>query len=125
MGQIVSTNICESTGRSQKLSEFQRGTVIVVIIIKWKHLAMTVTRPQSGRPHKNHRAGSVDAEVCSAQRLPTFCRVNRYRSANFTTFRLAREQCIESFTECVSMVEQLHPNLTSPSTIQTFRCSGV
>ncbi|CAI9561987.1 unnamed protein product, partial [Staurois parvus] len=30
------------------------------------------------------------------------------------TFRLAYQQCVESFMEWVSMAEQLHPSFTSP-----------
>uniref|UniRef100_A0A3Q2D7V8 Tc1-like transposase DDE domain-containing protein n=1 Tax=Cyprinodon variegatus TaxID=28743 RepID=A0A3Q2D7V8_CYPVA len=73
--QTVFTNICERMGRSQELSEFQRGTVIgchlcnkssreissllnipqstvSCIIRKWKCLGTTATQPQSGRPRK-------------------------------------------------------------------------
>ena len=71
--QTVSTDICERTGCSQELSEFQRGTVIGChlwnktspeislnipqltvngIITKWKQLGTTATQPLSGRPHK-------------------------------------------------------------------------
>lgn len=38
--------------------------------------------------------------------------------------RIPQEHCVESFMEWVSMAEQLHPSLTSPSTVQSFRCSG-
>uniref|UniRef100_A0A3Q3JJG9 Uncharacterized protein n=1 Tax=Monopterus albus TaxID=43700 RepID=A0A3Q3JJG9_MONAL len=72
--QTTSTNICERIGRSQELSELQRGTVIGChlcnssreissllnipqstvsgIITKWKRLGMIATQPRSGRPHK-------------------------------------------------------------------------
>ena len=73
--QTASTNICERMGRSQELSEFKRGTVIVChlcnksireissllniprstvsgIITKWKQLGTTATQPRSGRPRK-------------------------------------------------------------------------
>ncbi|CAI9549458.1 unnamed protein product [Staurois parvus] len=39
-------------------------------------------------------------------------------------FRLAQE-CVESFMEWVSMAEQLHPSLASPTAMQCGRCSGV
>jgi len=78
--QTASTNICDRMGRSQELSEFQRGTVIGChlcnksrreisslqnipqsavsgIITKWKRLRMTATRPQSGRPGKMAERG--------------------------------------------------------------------
>ncbi|KAL0147114.1 hypothetical protein M9458_057638 [Cirrhinus mrigala] len=73
--QTVFTNICERMGRSQELSEFQRGTVIgyhlcnkssceissllnipqstvSCIIRTWKRLGMTATQPRRGRPRK-------------------------------------------------------------------------
>jgi len=40
-------------------------------------------------------------------------------------FRLAPEQYVESFMEWVSMTEQLHPSLTSPSALQSVGYSGV
>ncbi|CAI9569180.1 unnamed protein product [Staurois parvus] len=74
--------------RSQELSEFKRGTVIgchlcnksiceislplnipqSAIITKWKQLRTTATQAQSAR--------SGHAEVHSAQKSPTVCRVN-------------------------------------------------
>ncbi|CAI9533276.1 unnamed protein product [Staurois parvus] len=33
--------------------------------------------------------------------------------------------CVESFIEWVSMAKQLHPSLTSPSAMQSIRCSGI
>ncbi|KAL0151306.1 hypothetical protein M9458_053497 [Cirrhinus mrigala] len=73
--QTVFTNICERMGRSQELSEFQRGTVIGChlcnkcsheislllnipqstvsgIIRMWKRLGTTATQPRSSRPRK-------------------------------------------------------------------------
>ncbi|CAI9563845.1 unnamed protein product, partial [Staurois parvus] len=73
--QAAFTNIFERMGRSQELSEFKRGTVIVChvcnksickiplllnipwsavsgIITKWKQLGTTATQPPSGRPCK-------------------------------------------------------------------------
>ena len=73
--QTVKQDICERMGRSQELSEFQRGTVIGChlcnkssreissllnipqstvssIITKWKRLGKTATQPRSGRPRK-------------------------------------------------------------------------
>jgi len=70
--EIVSTNICERMGRSQELSEFQRGIMIGCplcikssheissllnilqstvsgIITKWKRMEIIATQPQSGR----------------------------------------------------------------------------
>ncbi|CAI9611129.1 unnamed protein product [Staurois parvus] len=78
--QTAFTNICERMNRSQKLSEFKRGTVIGChlcnksvrefslllniprstvsgIITKWKQLGTTATQPRSGRPHKMTERG--------------------------------------------------------------------
>ena len=78
--QTASTNICERMGRSQELSEFQRGTVtgchlcnkssraissllsisqstVSGIITKWKRLGTTATQPRSGRPRKMTERG--------------------------------------------------------------------
>ena len=80
--QTVSTNICERMGRSQELSEFQRGTVIgwhlcnkssreissllnipqstvSCIIRKWKCLGTTATQPWSGRTGKRRGRGQM------------------------------------------------------------------
>ncbi|CAI9600439.1 unnamed protein product [Staurois parvus] len=120
--QTASTNICKRIGHSQELSEFKRGTVIVChfcnrsiseislllniprsivsgIITKWKQLG-TATKPRSGRPHEMTERG---------QHM-------------HVAFRLAQQQCIESFMEWVAMTEQLHPSLTSPSTMQSVGC---
>ena len=40
-------------------------------------------------------------------------------------FRLAQEQCVESFMEWASMAEPLHPSHTSASAIRSIGCSGV
>ena len=70
--QTVSTNICERMGRSQELSEFQRGTVVgchlcnksrreissllnIPVNCQWYYNTVEVTtgtQPLSGRPHK-------------------------------------------------------------------------
>ncbi|CAI9606671.1 unnamed protein product, partial [Staurois parvus] len=78
--QTASTNICERMGRSQKLSEFKRGTMIdrhlcnksiceinlllnisrstvIGIVTKWKQLGTTATQPRSGRPRKMTERG--------------------------------------------------------------------
>jgi len=100
--QTASTNICERMGRSgaQELSELQRGTVIGRrlcnkssreissllnipqsavggVITEWKRLGTTAAQPQSGRPRKMTERGQ------RMLRLPTFCRVDRYRPPNF------------------------------------------
>ncbi|CAI9590485.1 unnamed protein product [Staurois parvus] len=96
--QTASTNICETMGRPQELSEFKQGTMIgchlcnksiceislllniprstVSVITKWKQLGTTATQPQSGRPSKMTEQGSAYAEDHSAQKSPTVCRVN-------------------------------------------------
>ncbi|CAI9580986.1 unnamed protein product, partial [Staurois parvus] len=57
------------------LPNIPRSTVSV-IIIKWKQLGTTATQPQSGRPRKMTERGSVHAEVQSAEKSTTVCRVN-------------------------------------------------
>lgn len=39
--------------------------------------------------------------------------------------KTSREQSIGSFVEWISMAEQLHPSLTSPSTMQSVKCNGI
>ncbi|CAI9550070.1 unnamed protein product, partial [Staurois parvus] len=39
--------------------------------------------------------------------------------------RLAQQQCADNFMEWVSMAKQLHPNLTSPSAMQSIGYSDV
>ncbi|CAI9615469.1 unnamed protein product, partial [Staurois parvus] len=60
------------------------------------------------------RSRQLSAESI-AKDLQTFCVV----------FRLAQQQCVESFMEWVSIDEQLHLSLTSPSSVQSVGCSGV
>ncbi|CAI9583606.1 unnamed protein product [Staurois parvus] len=50
-----------------------------------------------------------------AKDLQTLCRLQN----------LGAQQSVESFMEWVSMAEQLHPSLTSPSAMQSVGCSGV
>ncbi|KAL7865252.1 hypothetical protein SRHO_G00104990 [Serrasalmus rhombeus] len=52
-------------------------------------------------------------------------RVNRYRPPNFMWPSDQLKNSVESFMEWVSMAEQLHPSLTSPSAMQSMECSGV
>ncbi|KAL7882386.1 hypothetical protein SRHO_G00000440 [Serrasalmus rhombeus] len=114
-------------GRSQELSEFQRGAVIgrhlcskssceissllnipqstvSGIITKWKRMGTTATQPRSGRPRKMTERSAV-AEGHSAQRSPTFCRVNHYRPPNFMWPSDQLKNSVESFMEWVSMAK--------------------
>ncbi|CAI9575148.1 unnamed protein product, partial [Staurois parvus] len=116
--QTASTNICERMGRFQEFSEFKRSNVIGChlciksiceiclllnipwptvsdIIIKWKQLGTTATQPRSSRPHK--------LTECM---LKSTVRRSRQMSADAfelktcklcVAFRLAQQQCIESF----------------------------
>ena len=143
--QTASTNICERMGRSEELSEFQRGTVtgfhlcnkssreissllniphsaVSGIVTKWKRLGTTATQPRSGRPRKMSEQGQrmlscIVANFLQSQSLQT--------SKLHVAFRLAQQQCVESFMEWVSMAEQLHPSHTSPGAMQSVGCSGV
>ena len=137
--QTVATNICERMGRSWELSEFQHGTVtgchlcnksshkissllniprstVSGIITKWKCLGKTVTQPRSVRPCWGAECAEV-TNFLQSQSLQT--------SKLHVAFRLAQEQCVESFIEWVSMAQQPHPSHTSASAMQTIRCSGV
>jgi len=92
--QTASTNICEGMGRSQELSEFQRGTgigchlcnkscretssllnipqsTVSAIITKWKQLGTTATQPRSGRPRKMTERGQrmLRHIVCRGRQL--------------------------------------------------------
>ena len=92
--QTASTNICERMGRSQELSEFQRGTVIGChlcnkssreifsqlnipqstvrgVITKWKRLGTTASQPGSDRPRKMTERGQrmLRPIVCRGRQL--------------------------------------------------------
>ncbi|CAI9610297.1 unnamed protein product [Staurois parvus] len=124
--QTASTNICErlcnkSIQISLPLNILQLN--VNGIITKWKQLGTAAAQPRSGRPHKMTEWGQcmLKHTVRRSRQLhsqllktPKLC----------VAFRLA-QQCVESFMEWVSMVEQLHPSPTSPSAIQTVGCSGV
>lgn len=58
-----------------------------------------------------------DANLLQSQSLQT--------SKLHVTFKLDQEQCLESFVEWISKAKQLHPSLTSSSTMQCVGCSGV
>ncbi|CAI9547835.1 unnamed protein product [Staurois parvus] len=78
--QTASSNICErlcnKSNRDISLLLNIPRSAVSGIITKWKQLGTTATQPQSGRPRKNDRVGSVHAEAHSVQNLPTVCRVN-------------------------------------------------
>ncbi|CAI9552239.1 unnamed protein product, partial [Staurois parvus] len=115
--QTASTNIGERMGRSQELSAFKHGPVIGChlcnksirdiswllniprstvsgIITKWKQLGTTATQPPSERGQRMLKCAEV-ASCLQSQKLKTF---------NLgVAFRLAQQQCVESFMEWVSM----------------------
>ncbi|CAI9563357.1 unnamed protein product, partial [Staurois parvus] len=85
---------------------------------KWKQLGTTATQPPSGRPrHMTGRGQSMLKRTMRKSRqlsaesiakdLQTFCGLQK------------------TFMEWVSMAEQLHPSLTSPSAMQSVGCRGV
>ncbi|CAI9542102.1 unnamed protein product [Staurois parvus] len=95
------------------------------IITKCKQLGTTATQPRSGRPCKMTERGqrmlkhtvlrSCQLSVESiAKDLQTSCGL-----------QISTKQCVESFMEWVSMAEQLHLSLTSPSAMQSVGCSCV
>ncbi|CAI9599889.1 unnamed protein product, partial [Staurois parvus] len=113
--QTVSTNICERMGRSQELSDSKRGTVIGChlcnksirdiswllniprstvsgIITKWKQLGITATQSPSERGQHMLKC----AEVTNCLQSPKTFKLG-------VAFRLAQQQCVESFMEWVSM----------------------
>ncbi|CAI9598776.1 unnamed protein product [Staurois parvus] len=146
--QTASTNICERMGRSQELSDSKRGPVIgghlgnksirdiswllniprstvSGIITKWKQLGTTATQPPSGRPRHMTGRGQymLKRTVRRSRQLSAESIVKTSKLG--VAFRIAHQQCVESFMEWVSMAEQLHPSLTSPSAKQSIGCRGV
>ncbi|CAI9604346.1 unnamed protein product [Staurois parvus] len=94
------------------------------IITKWKQLRTTATQPQSRRPHKMteqgqlmlkctvHRSHQMSAEPI-AKDLQTSCGL-----------QISTTACRE-LHPLVSMAEQLHPSLTSPSAMKSVRYSVI
>ncbi|CAI9582925.1 unnamed protein product, partial [Staurois parvus] len=131
--QTATANICERMGHSQELSEFKRGTVIGChlcnksihsislllniprstvsgIITKWKQLEKNATQPQSGRSCKMTERGGQRMLKRTMQRC---CQLSAESIAEDlqTSCGLqisTKQQCVESFTEWVSMAKQLH-----------------
>ncbi|CAI9579852.1 unnamed protein product, partial [Staurois parvus] len=87
------------------------------IITKWKQLGTTATQPRSGRPHKMTERGQR-MQKCTVRR-------SRQLSAESIAKDLQTLCGIQSFMEWVSIAEQLHLSLTSPSAIQSIGSSGV
>ncbi|CAI9555327.1 unnamed protein product [Staurois parvus] len=127
--QTASTNIGErlcnkSICDISWLLNIPRSTVSG-IITKWKQLGTTATQPPSGRSRHMtergqrmlkrtvHRSHQLSAESI-AKDLQTWC------GLQISTTTVCRE-----FMEWVSMAEQLHPSLTSPSAMQSVGYSGV
>jgi len=130
--QTVSTNICERMGCSQELSEFQCGTLrgchlcnkssceissllnipqsaVSGIITKWTWLGTTATQPQRGRHRKMTERGQRMLIAHSAHMIVNFLQSQSLQTSKLhVAFKLAQEQCVESFMEWVSMAEQLH-----------------
>uniref|UniRef100_A0AAR2LST3 Uncharacterized protein n=1 Tax=Pygocentrus nattereri TaxID=42514 RepID=A0AAR2LST3_PYGNA len=91
----------------RELSEFQRGTVI------GRHLCSKSSREISSL--LNIPQSNVSGII--SHRSPTFCRVNHYRPPNFMWPSDQLKNSVESFMEWVSMAEQPHPSLISPSNV--------
>ncbi|CAI9603171.1 unnamed protein product [Staurois parvus] len=135
-------------GRSQELSESKRGTVIGCylcnksihdislllniprstvsgIVTKWKQLGTTATQPPSGRPRKMTEWGQslLKCTVCRSHQLSAESIAKDLQTScglQISTTTVRRE-----LHGRVSMAEQLHPSLTSPSAMQSVGCSGV
>ena len=143
--QTVSTNICERMGRSQELSEFQRGTVIGChlcnkssreissllnipqstvsgIITKWKRLGMTAAQPWSGRPRKMTEQGQWML-LCIVHRGRQLSAESIATDLQTSCGLQISSRTVKCFMEWVSMAEQLHPIHTSASAMQSVRCS--
>ncbi|CAI9611251.1 unnamed protein product, partial [Staurois parvus] len=83
-------------------------STVIGIITKWKQLGTTETQPPSGRPHKMTERGQ--------RMLKCTLRRNLHLSAGSLAKDLQTLCGLQrSFMEWVSIAEQLHPSLTSPS----------
>ncbi|CAI9536031.1 unnamed protein product, partial [Staurois parvus] len=123
----ASTNIFErlcnkSIREISLLLNIPRSTVSG-IITKWKQLGTTATQPPSGRPSKMTEWGQRMLK-CTVRRSHQLSAQSIAKDLLRVAFRLA-QQCVESVIKLVSMVEQLHPSLTSPRALQNVGCSGV
>ncbi|CAI9623732.1 unnamed protein product, partial [Staurois parvus] len=105
--KTASTYICErlcnrSIREISLLLNIPRSTVSS-IITKWKPLGTTSTQPRSCRAHKMTERGQrmLKQTVCRSRSTVKTSKLH-------VAFRLAQQQCIESFMEWVSMAEQLH-----------------
>ncbi|CAI9590664.1 unnamed protein product, partial [Staurois parvus] len=88
------------------------------VITKRKQLGTTATHPPSGNLGKMTERGQ--------RMLKYTVRRSRQLSADSVGKDLQTLCGLQiSFMDWVSMAEQLHPNLTSPSTMQSVGCSGV
>ncbi|CAI9555042.1 unnamed protein product [Staurois parvus] len=146
--QTASINICERMGRSQELSEFKCGTVIGChlcnksiceislllnipqsnvsgIITKWKQLGTTTTQPPSGRPCKMTERSQriLKSTVCRSLQLSAESIAKNLQS--LSGLQISTTTVHRELHEWVSMAEQLHPSLASPSAMQSVGCSGV
>ncbi|CAI9567373.1 unnamed protein product, partial [Staurois parvus] len=127
--QTASTNICErlcnnSICEISLLLNIPRYTVSG-IIKTWKQLG-TTTQPRSGRPRKMTERGQRMLKRTVRRSCQWSAEsIAKDLSKFHVAFRLAKQQCVESFMEWVSMAKQLHPSLISPSAMQSVGCSGV
>ncbi|CAI9543286.1 unnamed protein product [Staurois parvus] len=120
--QTASTNICErlcnkSIHGISLLLNILRSTVSG-IITKWKQLGTTATQPQSGRPRKMRERGQcmLKCTVCRSLQVSAVPIAKDLQ----TLCDLQIRTTTESFMEWVSMAEQLHPSLTTLSTMQSI-----
>ncbi|CAI9580718.1 unnamed protein product, partial [Staurois parvus] len=98
------------------------------IITKWKQLGTTPTQPQSGRPRKITERGQcmLKRRVRRSRQLSAESIAKDLQTSCGLQISTTTVQCsAESLIEWVSMAEQLHPSLTSPSAMQSVGCSGV
>ena len=137
-------------GRTEELSDFQRGTVIgchlsnklvhqiyallellrstiSAVIVKWKCPGATAAQPQSGRPHKlTDRDRRVLKHIAwknlrsSVATLTTEFQTDSGRNVSTSI------KCfVESFMKWVSMAEQPHTSLRTPCAMPSVGWTSV
>ncbi|CAI9549428.1 unnamed protein product [Staurois parvus] len=87
-GTVIGRHLCnKSICEISMLINIPRSTVSGTIT-KWKQLGTTATQPRSVRPHKMTEQGQrmLKCTVCRGRQL-------------HVAFRLAQQQCLESFME--------------------------
>ncbi|CAI9611248.1 unnamed protein product [Staurois parvus] len=126
--QTASTNICE-TLCNKSICEISLllnipWSTVSGIITKWKQLGTLATQPRSGSPRKMTERGQcmLNRTVRRSQQLCTVSIAKNLQTS--CALQISTTVCRE-LNGMVSMAEQLHPSLTSPSALQSVGCSGI